>query len=200
MSEERTAQGPTEGRGEGPGEGRREGARDGAAEMSEDLRGEERVEPVEGAELATETMARLYESQGFFEQARQARKGLFVQGLWELLEMGDAALSEPGIWVGRTEEELRCRWHLLADMEASLRARVPGQLLEARGADLALRFASIRGGRREYWDLHPVRSSGSCRLRPLEPLDALVVALGLRTGTGRFLPAFHAEPIWFSAS
>ncbi len=149
----------------------------------------------DSVELAGETMARLYEAQGFFQQALQARRGLFAEGLWRVVEQGGTGLPEDGLSVEQVGSALVCRWSLSKDLVAALQARMPPELVEAQGADVALRIASLQGTKKTFWDMHPLQRRGLCRLKPVESVDSLVVALGIRSGSGRFLPAFHSSPI-----
>ncbi len=153
---------------------------------------EDLVEPVD---ISTETMARLYEAQGFYEDAVRARQAFFAKGQWSLVEMGDEVLDEIGLALDLDGSMITCRWRLSEEIVDTLRTAMPEALLAAKGADIALRVATVRGPVTSFWDLHPLREQGSCRIQSSEPVDAVLIAVGIRSGTGRFVPAFHQGPL-----
>ncbi|MCD6500369.1 MAG: hypothetical protein J7M25_18895 [Deltaproteobacteria bacterium] len=155
--------------------------------------------------LASETLARLYESQGQPERAKALRGRIETEGRWTLVEQGprqpkrrgrpnNAAAVRSSMHCRVSKNQLSCEWTVLESDIQTARAHLHEEL--QADATLALRVMSYHREQPDtpvFWQTTDIAPDASVVLESPEPLPLWVtVSVGLIARTGRFQPIAHA--------
>jgi len=157
--------------------------------------------PDDQGNLASETLARLYEEQGNFEHAAAIRKKLASPGRWrmELEPCSDSPGGRNRVSVkSEGGQAVLCRWEMTQEAMQIVKRSFPDCLKEhSKALTAVLRVVVVtpdgQSPRRQYRDLELPSMLGICRIEDLPKKPAwLVAAVGLRHASGRFHSTAHS--------
>jgi len=165
--------------------------------------------------LASETLARLYESQGQPDRAKALRGRIEGTGKWILVEQRPDASHRGSRHAHKAQsivtsaircrvaaDQVSCDWTIVeSDMQTARKHINEDLRADARPALRIVSYHREHADAPTFWHIEDIAPNGSVLLESDKPLPLWIsIAVGLIAQTGRFQPIAHAPSMAMGTS